>query len=125
MDALGKQHEMQLSEASAEVNFICFFSSSKKKFFLVVSFFSLIKPWLTSPRQQKAKQREDNKALHESMQAAASNATAELQTKDKRIRHLERKVVFHLSTPAKPRANAYFRYNHCGMNVPPRPANSP
>ncbi|ODM18484.1 hypothetical protein SI65_06355 [Aspergillus cristatus] len=57
-DTLTKQHEMQLSEASAE----------------------------------NAKQREDNKALHESMQTAASNAAVELQTKDKRIRHLERKI---------------------------------
>lgn len=111
---------MQLSEASAEVSINCL---SHPCFFLC-SFF-LFKFWLTRLRQQNAKQREDNKALHESMQTAASNATAELQTKDKRIRHLERKVIYHLPIPAELRADAYFRYNHCGMNVPPRPANSP
>lgn len=32
-------------------------------------------------------------ALQESMHVAASNAATELQTKDKRIRQLERKVI--------------------------------
>lgn len=59
------------------------------------------------------------------MQAAASNAAAELQTKDKRIRHLERKVIYYIPIPAETRADACFRYNYYGMNVPPRPANSP
>lgn len=44
-------------------------------------------------RRQNDKQREENKALQESMHVAASNAATELQTKDKRIRQLERKVI--------------------------------
>lgn len=44
-------------------------------------------------RRQNDKQREENMALQESMHVAASNAATELQTKDKRIRQLERKVI--------------------------------
>ena len=116
-DALKKQNEEQISQANTEVNNICFFAFA--------SGFS----WLTSllrMHRQNDKQREENKALQESMHVAASNATTELQTKDKRIRQLERKVIkiiYHFRKIAELIKSP--RYNLCEMSEPRRHANSP
>lgn len=77
-------------------------------------------------RRQNDKQREENKALQESMHVAASNAATELQTKDKRIRQLERKVIqiiYHFRKILE--LISFPRYNLCEMSEPPRHASFP
>lgn len=65
--------------------------------------------------------------MQETMHVAASDATAELQTKDKRIHHLERKVLYSSDFVGSFELKADYasRYNHCATNELPRPANSP
>jgi hypothetical protein len=43
--------------------------------------------------KQIAKHETDNRRLHAAMQAAALDASKDAQLKDKRIQHLERKVI--------------------------------
>lgn len=77
-------------------------------------------------RRQNDKQKEENKALQESMHVAASNAATELQTKDKWIRQLERKVIqimYHFRKIAK--LISFPRYNLCEMSELPRHASFP
>lgn len=72
-------------------------------------------------------------ALRMDMQAAASDATKELQTKDKRIHHLEKKVR-QGSTRGMRRflpicvlehsLICHYRCNNYGMNEQPKPASS-
>lgn len=43
--------------------------------------------------KQVAKHETENRRLHAAMQAAALDASRDAQSKDKRIQHLERKVI--------------------------------
>lgn len=81
----------------------------------------------TSPNRETPqifKHKEEKSRLHTAMQAAAHDASKELQSKDKRIQQMEKKVGY-------PRryelvnfdSNIHYRFNCCEMNEPPRPGN--